>query len=569
MFWLHLYSGASKDIPINYYLKERNFRLESCESTAVGTTAVLEPSYCSVVVVKPDAVRWLFPCTVVELGNAFGKAASRAAALPSAVTSVLLKKSDLSDFNLWRCLSPRSLILVFITWSFSSPVSLESDSRPASVISVQADLAQETVGKKSADAKTPEDQLDALLREFDATVESNRRAAPRGNLPADKQAQVQGEFRPSYARIKGRLLWIWRRVKARTNAAERFVFLAAEVSFEPGATKARELLARDYTHSDRLKALLTRRLELYWASQGVEDLLRNVLEQNPYREIRGLACYWLAEVLTYRSQMLRLSPIQSPRIIEMWCQRFSQQDLDRIEKQDPKSLEEEIARLYERVITEFPFVQNNDTRTERPPSILGEMAGYLPTVAKVHLDELRRYSAGKPAPEIRGVDLDGKPMKLTDYRGKVVVLFVSGFGRPFAAPPERAPAHIVGILRQIAKSTEGKPVAFLGVVETNRELYKKEVEATGLPIRFWWDPNQERPPERGVPGIPTPRPGPILTAWDAEVPNWYVIDPRGVIRYTQVLGPDMLEKAVTTLLKGTGRGARQARCRAKRRNATP
>jgi hypothetical protein len=29
---------------------------------------------------------------------------------------------------------------------------------------------------------------------------------------------------------------------------------------------------------------------------------------------------------------------------------------------------------------------------------------------------------GKRAPEIRGEDLDGKPLKLSDYRGKVVVL---------------------------------------------------------------------------------------------------------------------------------------------------
>ena len=29
---------------------------------------------------------------------------------------------------------------------------------------------------------------------------------------------------------------------------------------------------------------------------------------------------------------------------------------------------------------------------------------------------------GKPAPEIRGLDINGKRFKLSDYRGKVVVL---------------------------------------------------------------------------------------------------------------------------------------------------
>lgn len=31
-------------------------------------------------------------------------------------------------------------------------------------------------------------------------------------------------------------------------------------------------------------------------------------------------------------------------------------------------------------------------------------------------------AVGQPAPEIAGVDIDGAPIKLSDYRGKVVVL---------------------------------------------------------------------------------------------------------------------------------------------------
>jgi peroxiredoxin len=132
----------------------------------------------------------------------------------------------------------------------------------------------------------------------------------------------------------------------------------------------------------------------------------------------------------------------------------------------------------------------------------------------------------------------------------VVVLFVAGFERPFAAPPERARAQIVGVFRQLAKSVDERSVAFLGVIETDPEGYKNEAQASGLPIRFWWDPDQEVQPKKGVVWVPVPRrPGPILAAWDAETPNWYVIDKRGVIRYTHVFGPDVLEKAVATLLK--------------------
>ena len=202
------------------------------------------------------------------------------------------------------------------------------------------------------------------------------------------------------------------------------------------------------------------------------------------------------------------------------------------------------------MITEFPNVLNNDTRTERPQLVLGRPAMLLPDVAKAHLDELRRLSVGSPAPEIQGVDLDGKAMRLSEYRGKLVVLFVAGFERPFGAPPERTRAQIVDVFRQLAKSVDEKSVGFLGVIETDPEGFKNEAKANGVPIRFWCDPDQDVRPEVGIVWLPvSKRPGPILAAWDAETPNWYVIDKRGFIRYTHVFGPDVLEKAVTTLLK--------------------
>ena len=42
--------------------------------------------------------------------------------------------------------------------------------------------------------------------------------------------------------------------------------------------------------------------------------------------------------------------------------------------------------------------------------------------AKVELFELRNLRVGKEAPDIKGEDLDGKEFKLSDYRGKVVLL---------------------------------------------------------------------------------------------------------------------------------------------------
>ena len=39
------------------------------------------------------------------------------------------------------------------------------------------------------------------------------------------------------------------------------------------------------------------------------------------------------------------------------------------------------------------------------------------------LFEIRNLSVGKTAPDIEGEDQDGKRFKLSDYRGKVVLLY--------------------------------------------------------------------------------------------------------------------------------------------------
>ena len=305
--------------------------------------------------------------------------------------------------------------------------------------------------------------------------------------------------------IEGQLLELAKR-HPRTGAAERALLVLVNYHvFGSDSTTAWEILARDHARSDRIKQVLDWKLELYWASQGVEDLLHNASEQNPYREIRGLACYWLAQVLQTRAQYLRLWPFQPPDLNQLYRQRFGPQDLDRVLKQDPKALEHRAARLYDRVIAEFPFVANNDRRTERPPMILGQLAGDLPAVARVHLDELQRLSVGKPAPEIEGVDLDGKPMKLSDFRGKVVVLSVPRFDiqgspiRPSKRPHNASPSSVASL-----PLIEGKPVALLGVVASDRDGHRKAVQQSGLPIRFWWDPDREGQPEHGRVGAPGP-----------------------------------------------------------------
>ncbi|MGP9017831.1 TlpA family protein disulfide reductase [Streptomyces sp. BR1] len=62
----------------------------------------------------------------------------------------------------------------------------------------------------------------------------------------------------------------------------------------------------------------------------------------------------------------------------------------------------------------------------------------------------------KPAPVLEGKDLDGKPLSLADYKGKVIVLNIWGSW----CPPCRAEAKHFG---KVAAETKGQGVQFVGI----------------------------------------------------------------------------------------------------------
>ena len=48
--------------------------------------------------------------------------------------------------------------------------------------------------------------------------------------------------------------------------------------------------------------------------------------------------------------------------------------------------------------------------------------GTVGSVAKRELFDIRHLSVGKPVPDVEGEDQDGQKFKISDYKGKVVLL---------------------------------------------------------------------------------------------------------------------------------------------------
>ena len=110
--------------------------------------------------------------------------------------------------------------------------------------------------------------------------------------------------------------------------------------------------------------------------RGAEEGLRRLLAESPNKRVQGMACFQLAGLIK-----------------------------DNADGETP----EEWRTLIDRVVSEFGDVE--DSRgTKIADSARGEIF------------EIERLQVGMEAPDIEGKDLEGVAFKLSDYRGKVVLL---------------------------------------------------------------------------------------------------------------------------------------------------
>lgn len=249
----------------------------------------------------------------------------------------------------------------------------------------------------------------------------------------------------------------------------------------PDVDKAAEVILQEHVQDTNL-LFLCQELERL-RPRSSRKLLEAMLNKNPSAEVRGNACFTLG---TLRKDEANYGQNQKAMATA--------------------------ETLFERVIRDFGRVKRNGSR--------------LDDLARTELAELRQLTIGKPAPETKGEDFDGRSVKLGDCRGNVVLLIF--WGECGGCRPE------MPRLRELIDRLSGKPFVIVGIY-CDEDLDK--ARSIAQEMQMTW------------PSIADGRSGPISTAWHNRAwPSFDIIDSKGIIRYRN-LSEIRIGEAVNSLLE--------------------
>ena len=377
------------------------------------------------------------------------------------------------------------------------------------------------------EAETPstKKRYEALLKEYNAAEEAWLKRLDAGTDAAGPRDWPGSSFAPRFlelaeaepddAAATDALLWV---VNRAMNVG------VGDGRLYPHYCRAIGLLARGL-HPDDARVGQACTQGLRYASAPTESYLRHLSDRSRDREVRGRATVALGKLLVNKATIARGPWLWGERkttFEEAYFKRLDPDYLDYLRKADAGGSEGEAQAMFERAIKDYGNVIYRRSSGE------GDRTVTVGDAARSALHELRDLAIGKVAPEIEGTDIEGRPLKLSDHRGKVVVLT---FWATWCGPCMELVPHERTLVERLA----GKPFVLLGINgDDDRERAKRAVGEERITWSSWWN------------GGPT---GPITELYSVEGwPTVYVLDARGVIRHKGVI-EERLDEVVDALLK--------------------
>ena len=246
-----------------------------------------------------------------------------------------------------------------------------------------------------------------------------------------------------------------------------------------------------------------------------EYVLRRVIKNYDDPKLVGTALLSLGNFLRkYAEKARTLAALPSRE--ESLAREYGMRYVEKLQKFDPAAMEREAEQVLNRVVSDptyadIPFSGDASTGA----------------LAEKELKRLR-VTTGQRAIEFAGTDLQDKALRLSDYDGKVRVLYFWGHWCPSCK--KQYPRH-----RALIEKHRDDEFAFIGISSDARKETLLELAKSGdVTWPAIWDGYK--------------KPWPIHTEWGLTGSPWNVVlDRTGKVRYRN-LNADELEEAVDLLL---------------------
>ena len=257
--------------------------------------------------------------------------------------------------------------------------------------------------------KTPRERYQALFEEYYKATQQFMDVYQKAKSDEERSKLVQEKYPQPQSYVR-RFLEIADSAPRDEAAIDSLIWIVQHAGSGTEANSAIDRLAASHAETKRLGQIAPNLV--YSLSPSAEKLLRAILTKNPDREVKGQACLALGQYLKQQEELVRTlktDPKRAQQIEAAYTsQGMDQASLTALRQKDSNALAKESEAMFERAANEFADVSN--------------LRGTIGKTAQSELNEIRNLAVGKPAPEITGEDTDGKPFKLGDYKGKVVVV---------------------------------------------------------------------------------------------------------------------------------------------------
>jgi serine/threonine protein kinase len=232
-----------------------------------------------------------------------------------------------------------------------------------------------------------------------------------------------------------------------------------------------------------------------------DELLQALVEKSPFRKTQAEAL--IAQIISGKETLLVESQMPKVRAVVR----------DRMSEAPPALRDEFEQRLKTLENTDFNQLRRElNEKLERLANLYSDVAvdHYGTGAAAAHRlsHAINKVIIGQPAPELAGTDIDGKPFRLSELRGKHVVLM-------FAQSVSDDYGDMYAPMRQLVAKYKQTPVRVVGIMSNADPSHLHAAAKRG---------------DLNWTVIPQPLNGPLQLDWGIEgYPAVYIIDANGTL----------------------------------------